>query len=63
MGMKKQLRDRTLTIALGIVVAMLIVLTVWTHLEVPAPQEGVKQSPGLSMTIKPLLRVFTIIGI
>jgi hypothetical protein len=59
--MKKQLRYRTLTIALGIVVALLIVLTVWAHLQTATPAEEVKQSSGLSTTIEPVLRMFILI--
>jgi hypothetical protein len=55
-SMKRQLRYRTFTIALGIVVALLIVLTIWTHSVIPAsPSAG--ESNGLSFAIKPVLQL------
>jgi hypothetical protein len=56
--MKKQLRYRSLTIAIGIVVALLVVLTLWTKTEVTA-SPNVQSKGEISFALKPLIRVLT----
>jgi hypothetical protein len=55
-GMKRQLRYRTLTIALGIVVALLIVITLWTAVgnDTPASPKAEKE---ISFALKSVIRL------
>lgn len=57
-SMKKQLRYRSLTIAIGIVVALLVVLTLWTKTEATA-SPNVQSKGEISFALKPLIRVLT----
>jgi len=60
--MKRQLRYRTLTIALGIVVALLIVITLWTTRgdDAPAAMDSGKE---ISFALKSVIRLEPLIEI
>ena len=56
--MKKQLRYRSFTIVIGIAVALLIVLTLWTKTELPSLPKA--KAPGqISFAFQPMIKAFT----
>lgn len=57
-SMKKQLRYRSLTIAIGIVVALLIVLTLWTKTEVPSNPKA-RSGAEITFALEPVIRAFS----
>jgi hypothetical protein len=59
-SMKRQLQYRTLTIAVGIVVALLIALTMFMQTDLPAPPQ-IDKSKGLSLAIKSAIQALPVI--
>ena len=62
-SMKKQLRYRSLTIDIGVVVALLIVLTLWTKTEVPLDALPAKPKGEITFAIKPVIQVLRAVAI